>query len=619
MDLSRYLDLYLAEAHEHLRVLGRALLELEGEGAAGALEEAFRAAHTLKGMSAAMGYRAVTEIAHELEDRLDELRSGRRAIDREVVDRLLAEADALERAVEEAALGASPAGGPEGGEAEERGGTSEAPAERAVDAVIPEGTGLVARVVLRRDAPLKGARAAIVLRNVGRVGQVLGSSPAELGEEFDGEFRLFLAPGADVAALEEAIRAAGDVESVVIEPVGGRAEGSAVAARRGSEPRARRRYVRVDQRHLDNLADRIGEMAILGGRLEQLVAVGHAGEVRDVVERLGRLIDELQHEILAVRMVPVAEVFDRFPRLVREAARALGKEVEFEIEGREIELDRAILEGIADPLVHLLRNAVSHGIEPPAERLAAGKPSSGRLVLRAVGERTGVRIEVEDDGRGVPRARVVERAERLGLLPAGAAARASEIPDEELLRLMSHPGLTTAEEVTEVSGRGVGLDVVANQVRMLGGAIELRTREGEGTTFALHLPLTLAVAQALRVRVDGEDYAIPLTHVAEAVELDARQVGRVRGKELLRLRGEVIPLIRLRAVLQARGPGVEKAAVVTRVGERRTALAVDELLGREQIVVKGFDAAAGTLPIFSGVTMLADGRPALVLDPVSVS
>jgi two-component system chemotaxis sensor kinase CheA len=281
--------------------------------------------------------------------------------------------------------------------------------------------------------------------------------------------------------------------------------------------------------------------------------------------------------------------------------------------GQDIEAGRRILEEVSEPLMHLLRNAVDHGLEEPAEREAAGKPSRGRLVLRAIHDRTSIRIEIEDDGRGIAAERVVERARALGIYSGSG-----ELGNEDLLRLLSHPGLSTAGEVTGVSGRGVGLDVVVNRIRSLGGAVSLRTEVSRGTTFLLRLPSNLTFTQSLLVRVGGESYAIPLTHVAEVVDLKAGSTVDVKGREALSLREEEVPLVRLGAALGVAEPVREEAAVVIEVGGRRFALAVDELVGREQIVVKGFVVAAGTLPIFSGAALLADGRPALVLDPASV-
>ncbi len=300
---------------------------------------------------------------------------------------------------------------------------------------------------------------------------------------------------------------------------------------------------------------------------------------------------------------------------MRDAARASNREAQVRLEGSDIELDRGLLDDLGDLLLHLVRNAVGHGLERPEEREAADKPRTGTIEVRAERGRGTVRILVRDDGRGIPREEVLRHAIRRGV----AAAGTEDVSDEELLRILTHPGFSTAERVTELSGRGVGLDVVAKRVRELGGALALTTKRGAGTTFELSLPITRALAQALRVRVGGEEYAIPLTHVAEAIEIQDFLLSAVGGREAVRVRDELLPLVRLRAILGIGEEGGETAAVVTQRGERRVALAVDELVGREQILIRPFDPPRGALPLFTGATLLADGRPALVLDPLSVT
>lgn len=610
MELNRYLDLYLSESQDHLRLLNAALLALE-EGEPGiAIEEAFRAAHTLKGMSGTMGFMAVTDIAHNLENILDQVRSGERNVDGPLIDELLAGVDRLERAIAASASGEPIADEAPAVETAAAQPARPAPTIASLLAGIP-----YARISLKADEQMKIARALIMTRTLVQKGLVERSEPEQFGDDFDGEFALILKPEADRAAISDFLSAAPEIESFSIEqaqkPVV--AERPKVTASTPESQPSKTNYLRVDQRRLDEVAEGLGEMAILQGRVEQLV-FGQQGQLGELTARVSRLITELQHTVLAMRMVPVGDVFDRFPRMVRDAARSLGKEVEFTIEGREIEIDRAILEEIVDPLVHLLRNAVDHGIEPPAQRYGAGKDEKATLVLRAWRDRSSVRIQVEEDGRGVNARKILEKARAKGL----PVPETNDVTNEDLLRILAMPGFSTAEQVTDVSGRGVGMDAVVAKVRALGGAIDMQTEPGEGTTFTMRLPITLAIAQALRVRVGDEDYAIPLTHVAEAVELHNVLIETNKGREVVRLRDEVLPLIRLRSVLQSPKTGTETAAVVAELGDRRTALAVDRLVGREQILVKQFDAAAGTLPIFSGVTLLADGRPALVLDPISV-
>jgi two-component system chemotaxis sensor kinase CheA len=307
----------------------------------------------------------------------------------------------------------------------------------------------------------------------------------------------------------------------------------------------------------------------------------------------------------------VWQVFDRFPRLVRDAVRSSGKEVELVVEGKEIELDRSMLDEIGDPVVHLLRNAIDHGIESPAERRAAGKPASGRLTLTASRERSSVIVRVTDDGRGIDRARVLQKAKAMGL----ADESRTELLDEELIRLIGRPGFSTAERVTDLSGRGVGIDVVYTRVRGLGGSVEIRTAEGQGTTVTMRLPVTLAIVRALLARVGDETYAVPITHVRETVSLERVRPRTVRGAEVLPLREDVLPLMRFRRLLDlpaadARGTQV----IVLEAGDRRVGLIVDELTGQQDIVVKQFDAVRGGTAIFSGATILPDGSPALILD-----
>jgi two-component system chemotaxis sensor kinase CheA len=583
MDVRRFTELFAAEAAEHLRLLNKGILGLETDRVAASLEEAFRAVHTIKGLAATMSYRRVTALSHELEDSLVELRSGAVAVSAGVVDELLTRADELEAAVAAALSGAD--GAPEASSA---------------------GDARLARVRLGADTPLKAARAVLVVRAAERAGILEAHEPATFGEDFEGDIVLRLVRGTDEGAAEAAIRSAGEVADVMFE--------SATAAQPAQSPDQDTAFhqVRVDRRRLDDVAGGIGELSVLHARLEAGATNGGNGQA---LHRMGGLLAELQRTIMAIRMLPLSEVFDRLPRVVRDAARALGKDAELHVESANVEVDRAIAEELRDPLVHLLRNALDHGLETRAEREAAGKPPVGRLELRVTRERNSVRVEVCDDGRGIRVERVVARAKEIGLLSAHAP---DAVPTDEVLRLISSPGFSTVEHVTEFSGRGVGLDAVVSRVRALGGAIDLMTEQGIGTTFTLRVPVTLALAQALLVRVGGEEYAVPLTHVREALELDEVTLVGVAGRESVRVRDDLLPLIRLRRVLQISGGEEEGAALVAEVGERRAAVAVDELIGREQILVKPFDAPIGTLPVFSGATLLANGRPALILDPSSV-
>jgi two-component system chemotaxis sensor kinase CheA len=369
--------------------------------------------------------------------------------------------------------------------------------------------------------------------------------------------------------------------------------------------------VRIELTRLDALMNLVGELVIARGQLQQMAGAAGDPALEETVAQGARLIGEMQDEIMRCRMVPVAQVFDRFPRLVRDAARGLHKEVSFTVEGQESELDRSMLDEIGEPVMHLLRNAVDHGIEMPAEREAAGKPREGSLKLMISRERSAVTIRVSDDGRGIDRAKVLAKARTRGLVLSTVKA----LPDEELVRLISRPGFSTAERVTDLSGRGVGIDVVLTRVRALGGSVEIKTVTGEGTTVTARLPLTLAIVRAMLAKVGEETYAVPMTHVTETVELDAASVRTVRGREAIVLREDVLPVVRLRNRLSlAASAAPMQQVVIVEVGERHAALVVDELAGQQDIVVKQFDPVRGGMALFSGATILSDGAPSLILD-----
>ena len=612
MDVRQYADLFLSESRDHLSAYNQLLLEWEKAPAAREpVGGIFRAVHTVKGMAATMGYAGVAELAHRIENLLDALRKGEREAPPALLDLLFRAGDALEQGIGRAVDGKSAEAPAALLEELDRaaGGTGTAAPRPSgpVPAIAVGGTGRLVRVALRTDSSLKGARALLVVRKAETLGAVSGLTPPPAAFEtdtFDGHLAFRLESEADVTRIEQVLRGAGDVASVEVQQEEAH-EAPHVEAARG-------RHIRVDLRRLDALMDQIGELAIARGRLATVALRQDDPELDEVALQMGRLTGALQNEIVAARMTPVWQVFDRFPRMVRDLARQMDKQVDFRVEGKDIELDRAILDEIAEPLVHLIRNALDHGLEPQHERLAKGKPAAGRLVLAAVRERSSVAIKVSDDGRGVNRGRVLAKAKELGLVDQGTETLA----DEELYRLLMRSGFSTAKAITDVSGRGVGIDVVATAARALGGSLEIRSEEGKGTTFTLRLPVTLAIMRALLAQVGGEMYAMPLTHVAETVDPPAGEIQKVQGRETILLRGRLLPLVRLTEMLGTRtGPLPKRVPVIVlEVGERRSGIVVDALVGQQEIVVKSFDAPKGTLPVFSGATILGDGRPALILD-----
>jgi two-component system chemotaxis sensor kinase CheA len=371
------------------------------------------------------------------------------------------------------------------------------------------------------------------------------------------------------------------------------------------------RHVRIDSRRLDTLMNVVGELVIARDHISQIAERLGDDALVEATRHASQIVSNLQNEIMTSRMVPVWQVFERFPRVVRDTARSLGKEVEFKIEGKEIELDRSMLDEMGEPVLHLLRNSLDHGIELPADRVTAGKPRVATLILTAERDRATVLIRVTDDGRGIDQARVLPRAKELGLVEETT----TKLSEQELVAIISRPGFSTAEKVTDISGRGVGFDIVANKVRTLGGSLEVHTDAGLGTSVSMRLPLTLAISRALLARVEKEIYAIPLTHVVETFALSQPMLLQVKGKEVVAIRDDVFPAIRLRErVGLPEGDGVRGQVVVIELAERRAALIVDEFIGQQEIVMKQFDGVNGSRTLFSGATILGDGAPALIID-----
>jgi two-component system, chemotaxis family, sensor kinase CheA len=376
------------------------------------------------------------------------------------------------------------------------------------------------------------------------------------------------------------------------------------------------RHIRIDAKRLDTLMNVVGELVIARDRIAKIAEQLGDESLLEATLRASQILANLQNEIMTSRMVPVWQVFERFPRVVRDTAKSLGKEVEFKIEGREIELDRSMLDEMGEPVLHLLRNSLDHGIETPADREKAGKPRVATLILTAERDRATVLIRVTDDGRGIDQARVLPRAKKLGLVDKDTTV----LSEQELVSIISRPGFSTAEKVTEISGRGVGFDIVATRIRSLGGSLEVHTDGGLGTSVSMRLPLTLAISRALLARVDKEIYAIPLTHVLETFALSKPMLLESKGKLVVAIRDDLFPAIWLRERVGLPAPEVPASGqvVLIELAERKAALVVDEFIGQQEIVVKQFDGVSSSKTLFSGATILGDGSPALIVDASSL-
>lgn len=622
MQLQRLLPVFLSEADEHLQALEEGALQLERHGPTPELVAGlFRSAHTLKGSAGALGFQRIAKLAHAVEEVLEALRAGRAADG--LADLLLECVDTLRALRQEVS---------DGGERTDvdelvqrlqgwkEGGTQ--------DGLHP----VDVRVRLREDCPMRAARALALLRMLREHAEVEQVAPPEdaiaqgqLELEFTARVR-----AREPEALQELL-AGPEVESVRVMPAWEARDerwldlGPQARGKLPDDPeltrRASLRTVRVDVERLDRLMNLVGELVVDRIRFQQIAerlrrldgANGLAQELAEAAGHLGRVASDLQAQVLKARMLPIEHLFSRFPRYVRDLAQRAGKRVEVVLEGQDTELDRSVIEQIGGPLMHLVRNAVDHGIEPPEERQRLGKPTAGRLRLAAVQEEEGILVVVEDDGRGIDTDRVREKAVGLGLLTAEAAARLSE---EEAVELIFHPGLSTASQVTDVSGRGVGMDAVRAGVQALGGSVEVETQRGRGTRFVLRLPLTLAIVRALLVSCGGERYAIPLAGVQEIVEVPAERVHRVGSYRATVLRGNALPLVSVHEALGLPAPeNPGRLLCVVTGGRRRVGLWVDRVLGEGEIVVKPLGSYLGQVDGVSGATILGDGRVALILDP----
>jgi two-component system chemotaxis sensor kinase CheA len=624
MQLERLLPVFLSEADEHLQQLEQGLLTLERRGPDPELVGAlFRSAHTLKGSAGALGFGRIAQLTHAMEEALEALRAGRPADG--LADLLLDCVDALR------ALRHEVADGGERTEVAELLRRLEEWKQGRAEALHP----LDVWVRLREDCPMRAARALALLRLLREHAQVEEVAPPEeaiargnLGLEFTARVR-----AREPESLQELLTGP-DVEAVRVMPAAESRDerwldlGPQARGKLPDDPeltrRASLRTVRVDVERLDRLMNLVGELVVDRIRFQQIaqrlrearLVDGVAEELAEATTHLGRVASDLQAEVLKARMLPIEHLFSRFPRYVRDLARRAGKRVELVLEGQDTELDRSVIEQIGGPLMHLVRNAIDHGIEPPEERERAGKPAAGRLCLAAFQEEEGIVVVVEDDGRGIDTDRVRQKAVALGILSPEAAARLSE---EEAVELIFHPGLSTAQAVTEVSGRGVGMDAVRAGVQALGGSVEVETRRGQGTRFLLRLPLTLAIVRALLVSCGGERYALPLAGVQEIVEVPAGRVHRVGPHRTTLLRGAVLPLVSVHEALEIPVPeGTDRLLCVVTGGRRRVGLWVDRVLGEGEVVVKPLGPYLGQVPGVSGATILGDGRVALILEPAAL-
>jgi len=632
MELESYLPLFLAESREHLEHLNLAVLRIEEEpGDRETVDEIFRIAHSLKGMSATMGFAEIAALTHKMEDVFELLRQRTGGLGRPVIDVLFACLDALSGAIEAIdatgaeVLAAEPlvkrldslirARTP--AQAAARQGGSEPPPD-----LFDKAAGRrVLRVCVRLEpeAPMPSVRAFMVLNALETQGELLHSTPSEAEvEAFSGRrIDAWMASDAPPSLVAQEIATVTDVAGLpeVIEVAEPRAADvvQIVAPTILAGPALRRRSstVRVDSERLDALMHAMGELVVYRTHIEALVAGARVPGLAAAMQDLTRTSKALQAMVMQVRMIPVEAVFLRFPRLVRDLSAKLGKQVELVLSGQETELDRTVIDALGDPLVHLVRNALDHGMETVAERVEAGKPETGTVELTARHAGSNIIISVRDDGRGIDPATVAAKAFERGLITADQVAAVDQARAVELLFTA---GFSTSETMSEVSGRGVGMDAVRAVIRGLGGEATLTSVPGAGTTAEIRLPLTLAIMSALLVHAGGLPFAIPLDRVQRTVRLADHAERSVAGRRTLVLGEQVLPIRDLGEAVGHPPAAGQDHAVVVRAGDADIALGCERLVGQRELVVRALPPAVSACVALSGGAVLADGQIALIVD-----
>jgi two-component system chemotaxis sensor kinase CheA len=675
MDMNQYLEIFIDESKEHLQEMNQILLELEGKpDNLELLDAIFRIAHTIKGMAGTMGYTRITNLTHKMESVMHEVRSGNVKVNEEIVDILFECFDALEEYTENLV-----ANGEEGTldteelikklasilESDEDSNSKDDDTQVSdekkdetndgehvfaikMDDILK---GLVNKalmsdinifkvdVILDESCMLKAARSFIVFNKLGDLGEIIASDPeAELieNEKFDYNFQLLYFTKLDSETLYNEIMNISEINEVIIEEIDEKfkmgtqtkIEAKEVSVSNESENEETKKVakkkkqkkvsktVRVDISRLDNLMNLVSELIIIKTRLED---DGHkkerkASEMHETIEYLERITTSLHDAVMKVRMVPVETTFNRFPRMVRDLSKELGKGINLVMSGEETEVDRTVIDEIGDPLIHLIRNSIDHGIEEKSKRVSIDKEEDGTVWLRAYPDGNTVVIEVEDDGNGIDSENILRIAINNGVLTEDESKLLTE---KEAMNLLFRAGFSTAEVVTDLSGRGVGLDVVKSRIESLNGTVEVDSELGKGSKFTIRLPLTLAIIQALMITVKEEKYAIPLNNIREISTINSSKISLIQNQEVVLYRGKTLPLIRLGAVLKVED--YEKSVgdmlvVIIKKGDLEAGLVVDELVGQQEIVIKSLGSYLKGVNIIAGATILGNGGVALIVD-----
>lgn len=656
-----YKELFLSESLEYLGNISKCLVKIEENPADSlSINEIFRGIHTLKGMSATMGYDKLTALCHLAEDLLDEVRNKKRKLNSEIIDILFAAVDIIGELLEE--IKANKPSVVDIGEVTQRlkkflltkDGAEVEQASPVPKAALPAGDKLIfneaenknARqaqekgsqiykidISLNRDCVMKEARAFLVITNLRKLGEIVKSIPEveNLKEgKFEFSFTVFLASKEDQKIIRQELLSISEIEEVIVsgaepqEKAGVEAKTSAKASATQSAPVYVKKIqsMRIPVERLDKIMNLMGELAIAKIRLGQIVQTYKIETLEEVVFMLDRLITTLQDEVMQTRLLPVAYILDAFPRVVRDVARKQNKEVDLEILGSEIELDRVVLDEISDPLLHLVRNSIDHGLETSQERTKKNKSPRGKVTIQVSRQKGQIFIEVGDDGQGVDYQAVKKVALAKGLI---SEEETKDLDEKKILDLIALPGFSTSAKITDISGRGVGLDVVKNKIEALGGRVDFETKKDVGSKFILTLPLTLAIIKAMLVKVQEETYAVPLMNIRETIKIVKKELKFLQNFEVIKVRDEVIPIIRLDKILGVASSKLKQeeederlSLVIVEYGKRAMGLVVSQVLGEQDIAVKPLGSLIKRTKGIAGATILGDGRVALILDIMSL-
>ena len=670
-DNSVYRDLFFEESDDNLQTLNDSILELEQEpDNIDLINSIFRVAHTLKGMSATMGYDVMTKLTHKMEDMFDLFKTGKMKINTDHISLVFKCLDKLQELVDdlrddkeleesqitdlwneldrvESSAGAGEAEAPAAPVEEHDEGALSTKFERYDDADTDVVNGAKAdgmnaytiAIRLDKDTMLKGPRVFLITEHLEKNGEIIRTEPsADLLEDgdFDTDFRMIYLTKDSVDDVKNIIESNTEIDSYIVEefkepaaeeekaeekteteektteekPAEEKKPAAKKPAAKTQAPahKAKNQAIRVDLTRLDRFLNLVSEIVVYRNQLEDATDRESIGEIRDSLEQVSRLTSELQDLVLKIRMQQVSVVFSRFPRMVRDLSNQLNKEMKLEIIGEETELDKTVVSELSEPLIHLLRNSADHGIEDPETRKKLGKPEVGTITLAAYQEGNKVLITLSDDGKGLKPEIIKASAEKKGIDTTG-------MTDRELQMLVFHPGFSTAKKITNISGRGVGLDAVQAKIAELGGSIEMDSKVDVGTTFIIKLPLTLSIIQALMVQIGKESFAIPLDVVERVVMVREKDIMQTSNQEVCKFQEGLIPIIRTDKLLQVPSSSSDKKyAIIVKIGKQYYGVLVDKMVGQQEIVIKKIDPMLQKIKKYQGATILGNGSIALILD-----